>query len=106
MVGGVNNTYSSGGESVEVVNTNLSSSILPTVITYQGGASGDLVVDNSDELEIGGIFIGANVPFQSNQDGSIVVTYKKSLCFKATGVAGNKIKVTLSFALHDAGEKL
>jgi len=102
----VNNSYSSGGNEVEMVNTNLSSAKQPTADLYEGGASGDIVVGVANSVELGGAFVGAYAPYITDEEGSIIVTPKKSLSFHVTGTAGNKVKISIGFALHDEGTKL
>ena len=96
----------SGGTSVDAVNTNLSTSAEPTLSSYSGGASDDMVVSESDAKNLGGVFVGANQPHMQDQEGSIVVTPGKTFSFHVTGAAGNKVKIAIAFALHSEGTKL
>lgn len=102
----VNNTYDSGGNLLDMVNTNLSSATQPLADTYEGGANGDIVVGTSNSEDLDGAFIGAYRPYITDEEGSIIVTPKKSLSFHITGAAGNEVKISIGFALHDEGTKL
>lgn len=102
----VNETYASGGNSIEYVNTNLGSNKQPSVVSYEGGASDDLVTSTTNSSNIGGQFISASKPYHINMDGSVVVTFKKSYAIRVTGSAGNKVKITVQFAVHEAGTEL
>lgn len=98
--------FISGGEVINSFNTNLSASASGNGDHYQGGASADLVVDTSKEQCIFPAFNPAGIPGFYNLEGGIVCTPGTSLSLKATGAAGNKIKVTVGYALHDTGTKL
>lgn len=102
----VNDIYTSGGNNINPVNTNLSTIITPSVEIYEGGSLGDLVVNSSNESTISSQFIDAYSVLQSDLEGSLVITYNKSLCIKVIGAAANKVKISIAFALHDAGTKL
>jgi len=102
----VKDTYTSGGAAILATNTNLGVSTTPSVESYEGGASADLVLSTTNSKEIDGAFIGAHRPIDMNYDGALVLTYRKSLTMKATGAATDKVKVTIVFAFHAAGTKL
>ena len=101
----VGESYISGGTSVDVVNTNTSSSVLPSVVSYEGGA-GNLVLDTTNSKELDGQFAGARRPIVLDYSGAIILSPKKGVAFYAQGAIGDKVKVTIEFALHTEGTKL
>lgn len=102
----VNDVYISGGNEIDPVNFNLSTNIIPTVTSYEGGSAGDLAVDSVNEKEIDSMFILANSPNREDLEGALVIPFSKSLSIKVIGVATNRIKVTITYALHNAGTEL
>lgn len=102
----VGETYSSGGNSIDVVNTNLSVSTTPTVDSYEGGSGGNLALISTNEREMNGGFIGAYAPYEHNYDGGLILTPKTGISIYGIGAANNKIKITIEFALHAKGTKL
>ena len=102
----VGETYTSGGTLIEMVNTNLSVSTLPTALTYEGGAAGDLALAASNSREMNGEYLAANQPYEHNYEGGLVLTPRTGFAIHITGVANQKIKITIEMALHVKGTKL
>jgi len=100
------NDYTSGGTAVEMINTNLGSPSALTADVYEGGASGDLVLSTTNGSLFDGFFLKENERCFCDFEGGIVLGYTRSLAIKIKGAAGDKIKITLGVALHEAGAKL
>lgn len=100
------NDYASGGTALTMLNTNLGNPTSLGALVYEGGASADLVLTTTHNFLIDGLFLAANTPFNCEYEGGIVLGNTRSLAIKATGAAGNKIKVMLGFAPHAEGTKL
>ncbi|RLF67101.1 MAG: hypothetical protein DRN30_00720 [Thermoplasmata archaeon] len=100
------NDYNSGGNAVTPLNTNLGNPTSLSVLAYEGGASADLILTTTHDFLIDGRFLGAYSSCNCDYEGGIVLGNTRSFAIKATGAAGNKVKVTIGFALHDEGAKL
>lgn len=100
------NDYTSGGAAVTCLNTNLGNPTALSANTYEGGASADLVLSTTHDFLIDGFFLGAHRPFDPEYQGGIVLGLTRSIAVKATGAIGDKVKVTMGFALHAEGTKL
>lgn len=100
------NDYSAGGATSNMFNTNLAHPVALSATIYQGGGSGDLVLTTTHNFAIDGFFLGAHRPHCMDYDGGIVLGLTRSIAVKATGAAGNKVKVMMGFALHSKDTKL
>ena len=98
--------YTSGGNSLEFMNTYLGSGKAPGAIAYEGGASGNLVVDISGAADFDGSHVGAYRPHDFNYEGGIVIPFGKSVTITSEGSIGDKVEVQFGFAIHDEGVKL
>lgn len=100
------NTYTSGGTAVEFVNTHLGAVNDLNIISYEGGSSGDMIVDTTVNVEIDALYLKSYEQIDGSYDGGIIIPYKQSISFKAAGVANDKVKVTIGFAVHSKGTEL
>ena len=98
--------YTSGGVSVEFMNSYLGSGKTPSAVAYEGGASGSLIVDISDATNFDGSYVGAYSTHDFDYEGGIVIPFGKSVTITAEGAIGDKVEVQFGFAIHDEGEKL
>lgn len=101
-----NAEYSSGGDTVSPINTNLASSLTKSVSIYQGGASDDLVLTTTNAELMWSSYVGAYSQEDVNWDGMIVLPPGKSLYFTATGAASDVVKITIAYAWHSTGTAL
>lgn len=102
----VDGVYASGGTLVVQENTNRTSKSISSIIGYEGGASGNIVLDTTNEKEIDGFFCAANAPIDIDLQGGIIFGKENSIAVKAIGAGGDKIKITLATSAHPAGSKL
>lgn len=101
-----NETYSSGGSSVDMENTDFGSQITSSAQAYEGGASANLTLGSTLAKEFDGFFLGANDLIDYTYDGGIIIPFTKSMTIKATGAANDKVKVVIGFSIHGLGTKL
>ena len=101
-----NATYTSGGLAVTAVNTNRGSGKVVTGDLYEGGVSGDMVLDTSAVVVGPKFFMDANGPHTITNKGAMVLTTGTTMHMTATGTTGDVVTVTIYFARHGAGYKL
>lgn len=101
-----NDTRDSGGASCTPSNTNFGSSIASGATMYEGTTSGDLVLSSTVAESVDGFYISANNVHFHNYEGGLVLPFTKTLALRAIGTNGDKVKVTLGFAIHSEGAKL
>lgn len=97
---------SSGGNLLAMVNTNTGVNIAGEGVAYEGGASADLVLDDTNSQEIDGAFIAANAPLLNDYQGAVVLAPTKTLAVYAQGAASNKVKIVMVYTSHPEGTKL
>ena len=102
----LNSGYTSGGASVDSTNLNVGAGKVFTPVAYEGGDSGDLVVDTTNEELLGGEFISANTRVANPLEGAIVLSNNYYMSIKATGANPNVVKGYLFFTIHEEGTKL
>jgi len=102
----VDSGYTSGGTEKTSVNMNRSSSLSASVTAYEGGATANLVVDTTDELNIKTLYQGANTHEDYDFKGALILPKNGSVVIKATGIASDNVSVSLSYAFHTAGQRI
>jgi len=100
------NTYTSGGTEITYTNLNLGTPNSSVVTAYEGGASGDLVLDTTVNNLLDGGYINANSQNPGDYEGGVVLPFSQSISFKVIGAASDKIKIMLAYALHEKGTRL
>jgi len=103
------NEYTSGGNLVTAINSNRGSgATLSTnsVEIYEGGGSGDMVLDTTINTPFHTSWQGVNSSHHMNFEGSMVIPSSKSASMTVIGTAGDKINVTVVMAYHSAGTVL
>lgn len=98
--------YVSGGDTSTPLNLHLGSGVSPEIITYEGGASGDIVVDSTSEQKFGSVFLGSHTPSNIGTDGGLIIPGNKSFSIKATGAAGTVVTGMIIHTSHAAGTVL
>ena len=99
-------TYTSGGNSVELMNTYFGNGNTSNTTAHEGGSSGDIAFSSTDATVFDGDLLGAYDHHDFTYEGGIVIPFSKHLTITATGSAGASIKITLGVAAHDEGIKL
>ena len=101
--------YTSGGAAVEPINSNRGSGktlSVTTALAYEGGASGNMVIDSTDRVKFHTHWLDANRAYAEGFDGCLVFANDTSATMTTTGTAGDKVSVTVYMAYHDAGTQL
>lgn len=99
-------SYTSGGNAITPTNMNIGAGKVATAATYEGGASGNIVLDTAGRLPLGDPFIAANSPYTLSWGGGLVLQPTGSVTISALGQAGDKVTVTITFSRHTAGHVL
>lgn len=100
------NDYSSGGNSLTMLNTNLGQPTALVASVYEGGASANLSLTTTHDFLVDGFFCAAYDSIWYSYDGGIVLGNTRSFAVKVTGANGDKVKITMGLALHTEGAKL
>jgi len=101
--------YTSGGSAVTPINTNRGTGLTlssNSVEVYEGGASGDLVLDSTDRVTFHTSWQTANESHEKDFKGALVLPGNTSGSMTAIGAANDKISVMVIIAYHDAGTVL
>lgn len=96
----------SGGNSKSMTNTYIGNGNVANATAYEGGSSGNLVVDATESSVIDGIFLAANDGHEFEYDGGIVIPFSRTFSISAIGAVSDKVKIMLGVAMHETGTKL
>lgn len=102
----LDSAYASGGEIQIPLNMHLGSGIAPIITVYQGGTTGNLVVNTANEQYYGGAFMGGYMPELFGADGALIIPGNKGFVIKAIGTIGTRIKGMVSHSSHTTGTEL
>jgi len=100
------NDYSSGGNEVDFYNANLGNPNALGITSYEGGASATLALTTTHNFKIHTAFLAANDKCVCDFEGGVVLGNTRSIAVKATGTSGDKVSVTMGYALHVEGARL
>lgn len=98
--------YTSGGTAPQVANMNRGSGNVATYAAYEGGASGDIVLDETNQEHGGSYYVKAREPYEIDFRGGLILTTNTTFTITATGAAADEVTATVMFARHSAGYKL
>ena len=96
-------TYTSGGNAVVPVNTNRGSNKRLTGEFYQGGATANLNIDRTTEIQFGRYFVKADEGRPLDFKGAAVLTDQTSIHFTAIGALDDNVSITILSSWHDVG---
>lgn len=99
--------YTSGGGEVIAVNMfRGSGNTLSNVTFYEGGASGDLVIDSTNAVSGPVMYLSANQPTPVDFQGALIFRNGRSAYMTVEAAGGTKVAVNTMSSYHTTGTKL
>lgn len=99
--------YTSGGAEVSAINMfRGSGQTLTRELFYEGGASGNLVVDSTNAVKASTLYINANQPTPFDFQGALVFRNNRTAYMTIEAAGGTNVSVTALTAFHQVGTKL
>lgn len=99
--------YTSGGNAITALNMfRGSGNTLSNISLYEGGSSGDLVIDSTNAIAGPVFYLSANYPVPIDFQGALIFRNGRSAYMTVEAASGTKVAVNTASSYHKVGTKL